>query len=227
MLKDATIVFDLDGTLVDTAPDLTNALNHVLVTRGHMPVPPEAVRAAVGRGARVTIERALNMTGVEEDVDLMLAAFLAHYEANIAAESRPFPGAVAALERLTSAGAKLAVCTNKREHLSRMLLQALEIDHYFAALAGRDTFGVAKPDAGHLTGVIAAAGGDVACALMIGDSGVDIAAARGAGVPAILVSFGYAPPGPEDPQPETVIDHFDALEVHALPLLTKTAGTIP
>ena len=116
MFKDATIVFDLDGTLVDTAPDLTNALNDVLVRRGHMPVEAETIRACVGHGARIMIEEALRRTGARDDVDRMLAEFLVHYEANIANDSRPFPGAVAALEALAGQGATLAVCTNKREH---------------------------------------------------------------------------------------------------------------
>lgn len=221
MLKDATIVFDLDGTLVDTAPDLTNALNDVLVRRGYDPVPLAAIRAAAGRGARVMIEEALRMAGVQEDVDQMLAEFLVHYEANIAVESRPFPGAVAALDRLVAAGATLAVCTNKRERLSRMLLRALELENYFGALAGRDTFAMSKPDPGHLTGVIAVAGGDASRALMVGDSAVDIATARAACVPSILVSFGYAPPPPEGPVPDAIIDHFDALVESALPLLRR------
>ena len=221
MLKDATIIFDLDGTLVDTAPDLSNALNHVLTARGHDPVPAAAVREAVGRGARAMIEEALERAATQDDVDRMLADFLMHYEANIARESRPFPGAVAALERLSSAGARLAVCTNKRESLTRMLLQALELQDYFAATAGRDTFGVSKPDPGHLLGVIAAAGGEPSRAVMVGDSAVDIAAARGAGVPSILVTFGYCPPPPEGPHADAVIEHFDGLEEAALPLLKR------
>lgn len=217
-LQGTCIVFDLDGTLVDTAPDLTNALNDVLTRRSYDPVPRAAIRAAVGRGARAMIEDALRMAGTQDDVDQMLADFLVHYEANIAAESRPFPGAVAALERLTAAGATLAVCTNKRQHLSRMLLKALRLDGYFDALAGRDTFPMSKPEPGHLTGVIALAGGDPARALMVGDSAIDIAAAEAASVPTILVSFGYAPPPPEGPVPDAIIDHFDELEktVHFL-----------
>lgn len=143
MLNGATIVFDLDGTLVDTAPDLTNTLNHVLTARGYKPVAAGRVREAVGRGARAMIEEALGMAGageVDADVDVMLDDFLLHYEANIAVESRPFPGAVAALERLRDAGARLAVCTNKRERLTRLLLRALKLDRHFAAIAGRDTF---------------------------------------------------------------------------------------
>jgi phosphoglycolate phosphatase len=116
MLRQATIVFDLDGTLVDTAPALSNALNDVMTRRGHAPVPVATVRACVGHGARVMIEQALRQAGAADDVDQMLAEFLIHYEANIAAESRPFPGAVTALESLADRGATLAVCTNKREY---------------------------------------------------------------------------------------------------------------
>jgi len=221
MLKDATIVFDIDGTLIDTAPDLTNALNHVLTGRGHAPVPAAAVREAVGRGARAMIEEALRFARIEDDVDRMLADFLAHYEANIAAMSRPFPGALEALDRLAASGARLAVCTNKRERLTRMLLEALEIESHFAAVAGRDTFLVSKPDPGHLLGVIAAAGGEPSRAVMVGDSAVDIRTAQSARVPSILVSFGYAPPPPEGPHADVVVDHFDQLEGNARSLLKR------
>jgi phosphoglycolate phosphatase len=219
MLKDATIVFDLDGTLVDTAPDLTNALNHVLIGRGHAAVSAETVRAVVGLGARAMIEAALRRTGATDDIDKMLVEFLLHYEANIAKESRPFPGVVAALDGLAASGATLAVCTNKREYLSRMLLQELEIERYFGALAGRDTFLVAKPDPGHLTGVIALAGGEPSRAVMVGDSEVDIRTAKAAGVPVILVSFGYAATPLAGLDPDRVIDHFDALQASATSLL--------
>ena len=145
-------MFDLDGTLVDTAPDLTNALNDALTRRGHAAISPETIRSAVGLGARVMIEEALRRAGAADDIDEMLAEFLVHYEANIAAESRPFPGAVAALEAPGGARARLAVCTNKREYLTRKLLQDLGLEHYFQGIAGRDTFAVSKPDPGHLTG---------------------------------------------------------------------------
>jgi len=219
MFKDATIVFDLDGTLVDTAPDLTNALNNVLTRRGHAPVEAETIRACVGHGARIMIEEALRRTGAEDDVDRMLAEFLIHYEANIANDSRPFPGAVAALEALAAQGATLAVCTNKREYLSRKLLEELDLARYFAGLAGRDTFAVSKPDPGHLTGVIALAGGDPSRAVMVGDSLTDLATAKAASVPAILVSFGYATSSLDGFAPEAVIDHFDELEARAHALL--------
>jgi phosphoglycolate phosphatase len=224
MFKDATIVFDLDGTLVDTAPDLTNALNDVLTRRGHAPVSLETIRQCVGHGARIMIEEALRRAGASDDVDRMLAEFLLHYEANIAAESRPFPGAVAALERFAAQGAILAICTNKREQLSRRLLQELEIDRYFSAIAGRDTFAMSKPDPGHLTGAIALAGGDPTRAVMIGDSEVDLRTATAAGIPIILVSFGYATSPLEALLPEAVIDNFDELEPRAAALLNGVAG---
>jgi len=217
MFKDTTIVFDLDGTLVDTAPDLTNALNDVLTRRGFAPVSIEAIRDCVGRGARVMIEQALIRAGAQGDVDEMLAEFLVHYEENIACESRPFPGALAQLEGLTAQGATLAICTNKREHLSHKLLQELEIEHFFSAIAGRDTFPVAKPDPGHLTGAIALAGGDPTRSLMIGDSDVDLRTARAAAVPIVLVSFGYGPVNGF--VGEATIDHFDELEGRAAKLL--------
>jgi len=223
MFKDSTIVFDLDGTLVDTAPDLSNALNDVLTRRGHQPVSPETIRACVGHGARVMIEEALHRAGAEDDVDRMLDEFLVHYEANIAAESRPFPGAVAMLEGFSAQDAILAVCTNKRESLSRRLLQELGIEGYFAAIAGRDTFAVSKPDPGHLTGTIALAGGDPSHAVMIGDSEVDVCTAKAAGIPIILVSFGYATAPLRGLSPDAMIDHYHALAGHAAALLNGVA----
>ena len=224
MLESATIVFDLDGTLVDTAPDLTNALNHALTLHGHRPVEAARVREAVGRGALAMIREAL---GAEPDTQPILDDFLVHYEANIAAESRPFPGAVATLERLTARGARLAVCTNKRAHLANLLLEALGMHHHFAAIAGRDTFEMSKPDPGHLLGTIAASGGDRTQAVMVGDSAVDIQAAQGADIPSILVSFGYSPPPPEGPRPSAVIDGFAALETQAEILLKRLTDHDP
>ena len=225
MFSGATIVFDLDGTLVDTAPDLTNALNDVRTRRGLKPVSIEAIRGCVGHGARVMIEQSLVNAGARGDADQMLAEFLVHYGANIARESRPYPGALAALDRLSAQGARLAICTNKRESLSRLLIQELGIEHQFTALAGRDTFPVAKPHPGHLTGVIALAGGDPSRSVMIGDSDIDLRTAKAASVPAILVSFGYGASPMDGFAPGAVIDHFDELEGHAARLLNGGAAT--
>ncbi len=223
-LRDATIVFDLDGTLIDTAPDLTNALNDALTRRGHAAIAQETIRSAVGFGARVMIEEALRRAGAAEDIDEMLAEFLVHYEANIAAESKPFPGAVATLETLAASGARLAICTNKREYLTRKLLEALGLQHYFQGIAGRDTFAVSKPDPGHLTGVIAQAGGEPSRAIMVGDSDVDIRTAKDARVPSILVSFGYAREALGDLVPDAVINHFDELVPSASSILGVPPG---
>lgn len=226
MLTGTTIVFDLDGTLVDTAPDLTHALNHALAERGHAPVTLDAIRATVGRGARAMIEAALALSRIEDDVDRLLATFLVYYEANIAVESRPYPGAEAALERFKGSGARLAICTNKRESLSRKLLDAIALDGFFHAIAGRDTFPVSKPDPGHLTGAIRFAGGHPANAVMVGDSVTDIETAKAAAVPAILVGFGYGPLPPAGLVPDAVIDTFEALEDAAM-LLVNGATPIP
>ena len=224
MFKGTTIVFDLDGTLVDTAPDLTHALNHALARAGQAPVSAATVRSLVGMGARVMIEEGLRRAGVTGDLEAMLGDFLVHYEANIAVESRPFPGAVEALKLLGGEGARLAVCTNKREYLSRRLLQELELEGYFSAIAGRDTFPMAKPDPGHLTGAIRLAGGEPSRAVMVGDSDVDVRAAKAASVPIVLVSFGYAGETLAGSPPEAVIDHFD--ELHAsLTALLGGSGT--
>src|SRR5262245_57969027 len=142
-MQTLTLVFDLDGTLVDTAPDLVAATNHALADLGLPPVSDAALRSSIGQGARFMIVEALRQSGralPEGDVDRLLALFLAHYEANIAATSRPFDGAVAALTDLRRAGHRLVVCTNKRENLSRLLLDQLGMTPLFEALAGRDTF---------------------------------------------------------------------------------------
>lgn len=226
MLDHVTIVFDLDGTLVDTAPDLTNALNDVLVRRGHEAVPAEAIRACVGHGAKAMIEQALRRVGANGDVDRMLAEFLVHYEANVAAESRPFPGVVAALERLAAQGATLAICTNKREYLSRKLLQELDLTGYFSGLAGRDTFKVSKPHPGHLTGTIELAGGPRK-AVMVGDSDIDVMTANAAGVPIVLARFGYGPAPKDGARADASFGHFDELQACIERLIEAGAGGRP
>jgi len=223
MLKHATIVFDLDGTLVDTAPDLTNALNDVLTRHGHEPVSGDTIRSCVGHGARVMIEEALRRAGAEGDVDRMLAEFLVHYEANIAAESRPYPGVVTALETLAAEGATLAVCTNKREYLSRKLLQELDLLRYFAGLAGRDTFPVSKPNPAHLFGAIELASGPKT-AVLVGDSEIDFLTARAARVPIVMVRFGYGPLPQDGSKPDAIIDHFGELLPHLRSLAAEASA---
>src|SRR5262250_1743939 len=164
-MRDATIVFDLDGTLVDTAPDLVAATNHVLASLGLPGVSEHQLRPLIGHGARFMVEHAMGPGAAkltEAERKRLLEMFLDHYARNIAVGSRPFEGTVASLNRFTSAGAKLAVCTNKAEAMSRRLLDALSLSPLFSAVAGRDTFAVYKPHPDHLLGTIKLTGGDPA-----------------------------------------------------------------
>lgn len=193
-LNGATLVFDLDGTLVHTAPDLLRALNHVLDGIALGPRPLEEVLPFVSFGARRMIVEALKVSGSERsetEVDALLNGFLAYYADNVAVDSRPYPGITQLLEEANSAGARLAVCTNKRESLSKLLLGQLAMDALFHGLAGRDTFPVCKPDPAHLFGAIDLAGGNRERAIMVGDSATDVNTALAAGVPVVAVDFGY------------------------------------
>lgn len=222
-MRDLTIVFDLDGTLIDTAPDLIHATNHVIVGEGLAPMPAEALRPWISHGARRLIEVGLAARGqnrTSAEVDVLLDRFLAYYEANIAVESRPFEGLLSVLDTAAAAGARLAVCTNKREYLSRMLLDQLALTPRFAAIAGRDTFQVCKPHPDHLFGAIRLAGGDPARAVMVGDSDVDVATAKAAGIPVVAVTFGYTSIPISELSADAVIDHYDAF----LPALARIAG---
>lgn len=223
-MQGTTIVFDLDGTLIDTAPDLAGAVNHVLAGLGHAPVPALAIRAEVSHGAKAMLRKAAMLAGAtmsDADLDrLYQAELLPFYADNIAVESRPFPGLLAAIDAIERAGARLAVCTNKGEGLSRKLLTELDLAHRFAAIAGRDTFAVMKPHPDHLLGAIRAGGGDPARAVMVGDSTTDVRAARAAGVPVIGVSFGYLDVPVSDLGADRLIGHYDEL-VGAIGAVTK------
>jgi phosphoglycolate phosphatase len=210
-LSGVTIVFDLDGTLVDTAPDLTAAVNHVFGLIGLAPVSATQLHPLIGRGSRAMIEEGLRLHGVsktEDEVTGLHELFFPYYADNIAVGSRPFDGVPALLDSLLGSGARLAVCTNKLESLSISLLRQLGLDRPFTAIAGRDTFDVFKPAPGHLTRTIAMAGGRPDRAVMVGDSEVDIATAAAAGVPSIAVSFGYTPVPVRDLKPTATIDHY-------------------
>ena len=219
MTSSHTIVFDLDGTLVDTAPDLITALNYVLDREGLPPVPMASARNMIGAGARKLIERGLEAEGrsvTVADMDRMTADFIAYYADNIAVESRPFEGLEAALDHFAAKGHRLAVCTNKLEGLSRLLLNALGLAPRFAAICGQDTFQIQKPDPEILRRTIHAAGGELSRAVMVGDSGTDIATARAAGIPVVAVDFGYSETPIKELRPDRVISHFDDLAAAVL-----------
>ena len=209
-----TIVFDLDGTLIDTAPDLIHTLNLVLTHEGLSAVPYATARNLIGGGAQVMIRRALAAEGrdaTDAEMDRLYAAFIAYYSEHIADRSRPFPGLDSALNDLRAAGHALAVCTNKLEWLSLRLLKALNLTHRFAAICGPDTFGVMKPDPEVFRQTVRRAGGEPSRAFMVGDSKTDIHTGRAARVPVIAVDFGYTDVPIASLQPDRIISSFSEL----------------
>jgi phosphoglycolate phosphatase len=213
-LAGATVAFDLDGTLVDTAPDLVGTLNVLLAQEGIAPLPLGDARPFIGRGARWLIERGFQAAGAPLDPQQtpgLFDRFIAHYLAHIADESRPFPGVEAALDRLKAAGAKLCVCTNKRTDLSVALLETVGLADRFDAIVGADAAPAIKPDPRHLIAAVEAVGGGMEKAILVGDAATDAGAARAAGAHLILVSFGYTEIPAQELAPDILIHHFDEL----------------
>jgi phosphoglycolate phosphatase len=206
-----TVVFDLDGTLVDTAPDLINALNFVLSREGLPAVPLKSARNMIGAGARKLLERGLEVDGRHvgpKDLDRLTSDFIDHYAAHIADESRPFEGLEDALDDLSARGCRFAVCTNKLEWLSKLLLDELGLSSRFSAICGADTFGVSKPDPVILQQTVARAGGHLASTVMVGDAGTDVGVARRANVPVVGVDFGYTDVPMAELKPDRLIGHM-------------------
>jgi phosphoglycolate phosphatase len=223
-MPDRAVIFDLDGTLVDTAPDLMRAANHVLAMRGRREIGLDEVRVFVGHGARALITRGLAATGgLPEgyDVEPDYQAFVGFYADHIANGSKPFPGLNPLLDRLKADGIAMGVCTNKLETLSLRLLEALGLSHYFGAVVGPDTLGIAKPDARPYHETLRRLERDTARSLMIGDSETDILTARNAGVPAIGVPFGYTARPVAEYGPDRMIAHFDEAYEIILELLPE------
>lgn len=210
-LEGWTILFDLDGTLVHTAPDLLASLDHVLASEGLGAVPMTEVHAMIGRGANAMIRQGMLFNGVDPDdynFDILWDRFIAYYSANIADHSFPFEGVVETLQALKEWGATLAVCTNKPQGLSDTLLKALELDSFFAAVIGSDSVLDMKPHGDHILLTINAADGMPHKSIMIGDSQTDKKAARNAGLPFIFVPFGYETASLEDIGADIVVSHY-------------------
>ena len=209
-----TIVFDLDGTLIDTAPDLVDTLNVIFAREGWPPVPYETARNSIGGGARMMIARGMAAEGVviaPAKLEQLFADFIAYYTEHLADRSRPFPGLTDVLDALAAGGSRFAVCTNKLERLSVLLLKELKLADRFAAICGQDTFGMQKPDPEVLRRTVTAAGGSLPHSIMIGDSAADIRTARAAGIPVIAVDFGYSDRPVAEFGPDRVISHFAEL----------------
>jgi phosphoglycolate phosphatase len=194
MTDKPAIIFDLDGTLVDTAPDLMSALNVVLAEAGHPTIDRTELRSLVGFGVRPLFMRAFEKTGtilLEEQLLKYSEEFLRYYRANIAKESAPFPRVVETLEALSSKGFHLGVCTNKPHDLTELLLDQLDLARHFMAVVGAGQTAKNKPHPDHIMDVVNALEGSAKQSVMVGDSPVDVAAAKAAEIPVIVMSYGY------------------------------------
>ena len=203
------LIFDLDGTLVDTAPDLLGALNAILIAEGRPPADHADLRHLVGFGARAMMAEAFKRSGAEMDparLPALIDDYIAHYRKHIAVASRPFPHVEETLARLKGQGARLGVLTNKPQELTDLLLPEIGLDKYFTAIHGAGRYGYNKPDARVFHHVVDELGGGPA--VMIGDSATDVATARAAGSPVVLVSFGYTPEPARTLGADAVVDDF-------------------
>jgi len=213
------LIFDLDGTLVDTAPDLLGALNAILIREGRPPVDHADLRHLVGHGSRTMLIEAFKMTGEPMDearLPGLIDEYIAHYRRHVAVASRPFPGVEETLAEL-SGGAQLGVLTNKPQELTDLLLPALGLDRYFGAIHGAGRYGYNKPDARVFHHVVEELGGGKA--LMVGDSLTDVQTARAADAPVILVSYGYTPEPVHTLGADAVVDRFAEIPALARRLL--------
>jgi phosphoglycolate phosphatase len=209
-----TVIYDLDGTLIDSARDMCVAISRVLADHGLPGITDDDARHFMGEGSQVTMRRAFAKMGKTLGDDQAIAVtreFVRYYEADPMGHTTAFAGVAEVVARFDRLGLKQGVCTNKFERPSRTILEALKLMPPITDVAGADTFTVRKPDPGHVLQLIARMGGHRDRAVMIGDSIHDLEAAHGAGLPAILVSWGYTARPAGELGAEAVIDHFDAL----------------
>lgn len=223
-------VFDLDGTLVETGPDLVDTTNTVLAARGHPTVPNETLHPFIGLGARAMIESALGASDIrlpEAEIDAIHQEYLAAYATRVAKLSRPFPEMLEALDALEAAGVRAAVCTNKREDLARTLLSELGLLERFAAVSGGDTYGVSKPDPRHLLKTVEDAGGTARRTVFVGDSRVDRETARAAHVPIVGVTYGYSDVPMDALAPDRLLGRGEDVAAAILELLETHLAVTP
>ena len=221
------IGFDLDGTLFDTSGDIANALNHALVSIGRAPMPKAQVRDLIGGGSGILLRQCLAMSGrfPEDDFERLQQVLLDYYTANIALETHAFPGLIGALDQLDALGVRYAVVTNKAEHAAVLLLSELGLLERFACVIGGDTLGRenAKPSPAMIHEMMRLTGRNRAA--FVGDTSYDTGAARNAGVPCVVCSFGFLDGLPHELGGDAVIDHFDELIPALERLGMEMAGT--
>lgn len=223
-LEDCLLVFDLDGTLVDTAPDLVRALNAVLEMEGLEPIPLASMRPHISEGAKAMIARGAwlqERVYTPARLQALSDALVEIYAGDIAAQSAPFPGLIEALDAAEAMGARFSICTNKISRLALQLLDALELTHRFQAVVGKNDVVNRKPHKDHYLEAVSRAGGRIERSMMIGDSAPDLETARAAGAPAALVAFGYTNIAPEALGPDAIISHFSELPNTAAKLLRR------
>jgi phosphoglycolate phosphatase len=211
-MKGFLLVFDLDGTLVDSVMDLRAALNEVLRERGHRALSRAEVKHMIGDGVPTLVARALAASGADPaEASMALPRFLEIYEANPTQLSRPYPGVAETLTTLRRRGYRTAICTNKPQQATLAVMQGLDLLPLFDGIAGGDRFPVRKPHPGHLLQLIAELGARPEASAMIGDNETDAAAAHSAAVPLVLVRYGYARVEPESLMADALLDHFSEL----------------
>lgn len=221
-----TIAFDLDGTLVETHVDLVGTLNRMLVRHGLPEAPMDSAAALIGGGARPMLQHGFERAGAvwdEARAPALFEEFLADYVEHIADHSRPFDGVVETLEALAARGARLCVATNKRSDLSDLLLETLDLTRHFAAIVGPDRVSARKPSGAHLIEAVTRVGGDPARAIMVGDAAPDTDAARDAGMPCIVCTFGYSPIPPAELGGTVLVDRFSEIGQIVTDLIAQSA----
>jgi phosphoglycolate phosphatase len=225
-----TIAFDLDGTLVETHVDLVGTLNRMLVRHGLPEAPMDSAAALIGGGARPMLQHGFERAGAAWDearAPALFEEFLADYVEHIADHSRPFDGVVETLEALAARGAILCVATNKRSDLSDLLLETLDLTRHFAAIVGPDRVSARKPSGAHLIEAVTRVGGDPARAIMVGDAAPDTGAARDAGMPCIVCTFGYSPIPPAELGGTVLVDRFSEIGQVVTDLIAQPALALP